>query len=83
MKAETKDKAFSVFLDPEFDSLAEYKCMIKLLEGRDFEITDYSKIHEENGELNPPTFGERLNLDDDEDAPGETTFTHSHDYKSE
>lgn len=86
-KAELKDKMFGVFLDPDFDSLAEYKAMIKLLEGKDFEVTDFSKIHEENGDLNPPTFGERLRLDDEgeeiEEQPGETTFTHSHDYMSE
>ena len=52
-KAELKDKMFGVFLDPDFDSLAEYKAMIKLLEGKDFEVTDFSKIHEENGDLNP------------------------------
>ncbi len=58
--------------------------MIKLLSGKEFEITDFSKIHEENGELNPPTFGERLSLEDDEThTPGETAFTHTHDYFSE
>ena len=58
MKTLKSDKAFGVFLDPDFDSLEEYRQMIKLLEGNKFEITDYSKIHEENGEFNPPTFGE-------------------------
>ena len=30
LKTETKDKKFGVFLDPNFDSLAEYKSMINL-----------------------------------------------------
>lgn len=58
MKSLKSDKLFQVFLDPDFDSLEEYRSMIKLLQGKEFEITDFSKIHEENGELNPPTFGE-------------------------
>jgi len=82
MKTEKSDKAFGVFLDPDFDSLAEYDAMIKLMEGDLFEVTDYSKIHEENGELNPPTFGERLEIEE-EKTPGETCFTHTHDYFSE
>lgn len=83
LKSEAKDKAFSVFLDPDFDSLAEYKAMMRLLSGKSFELTDFSWIHEENGDLNPPTFGERLSLNDEDHTPGETTFTHSHDYFSE
>ena len=50
------DERFSIFLDPGFDSLKEYKTMIDLLSWNSFQIIDLKEhLNDENG--GPPTFG--------------------------
>lgn len=74
-----RDPGFEVFLDPEFDTLKEYKSMMKLLSLENtFKITD-CKQHIADDKGNPTTFG---GVDVDEDGtifPIETVLINKHD----
>ena len=74
-----RDPGFEVFLDPEFDTLKEYKSMINLLSLENtFKITD-CKQHIADDKGNPTTFG---GVEVDEDGtifPIETVLINKHD----
>ena len=74
-----RDQGFEVFLDPDVDTLKEYKSMMKLLTLENtFKVTDFKQyLADDKG--NPTTFG---GVDIDEDGtifPVETALTNKHD----
>lgn len=74
-----REPGFEVFLDPEFDTLKEYKTMLKLLSLENtFKITDCKQhIADEKG--NPVTFG-GVEVDADGTIfPIETVLVNKHD----
>lgn len=80
--AAKKDDSYKIFSDSRFDSLQEYKAMLWILRGDDFELTDYGKL-DTNSDFWEPTFGERVKDEFGEEYPGETALTNDHDYLSE
>lgn len=80
--AAKKDDGYKIFSDSRFDSLQEYKAMLWILRGDDFELTDFGKL-DTNSDFWDPTFAERIKDEFGEEYPGETALTNDHDYLSE